>query len=150
MSFGASRDFMLRHNQQRSRKLRFPLGNGDALVMAGEPSLPPPLRFPSGGRVAAGTRVVVWHASFAAVRLFPATLALYSHWCGSMHFRSLQSAWRAAPELLTRHLAMCTGTTQDHWMHAVPKRAGVAAPRVNLTFRTVVHLEGGRRACGQG
>ena len=29
---------MLRHNQQRDRKLRFQLGNGDALVMAGEPS----------------------------------------------------------------------------------------------------------------
>jgi hypothetical protein len=37
-SFGATRDFMLRHNQQRDRKLRFQLGNGDALVMAGEPS----------------------------------------------------------------------------------------------------------------
>lgn len=35
-SFGASRDFMLRHNARRDRKLRFPLGDGDVLIMSGE------------------------------------------------------------------------------------------------------------------
>ena len=30
---------------------------------------------------------------------------------------------------------------QAHWMHALPKRAGVPAPRVNLTFRRIVHPE---------
>lgn len=63
-SFGASRDFVLRHNQERTRKLSFPLGHGDVLLM--------------------------------------------------------------------------TGATQDHWMHCIPKRAGIDAPRVNLTFRKVV------------
>ena len=28
---------------------------------------------------------------------------------------------------------------QDHWMHNVPKRAGIGEPRINLTFRRVVH-----------
>ena len=28
---------------------------------------------------------------------------------------------------------------QDQWMHNVPKRAGIAEPRINLTFRRVVH-----------
>ncbi len=44
--------------------------------------------------------------------------------------------------------ASCAGTTQDHWMHTVPKRATVGSPRVNLTFRRVVHLEGGGRGGG--
>ncbi len=35
-SFGAPRDFMLRHNARRERKLRFPLGDGDVLIMSGE------------------------------------------------------------------------------------------------------------------
>jgi hypothetical protein len=30
------------------------------------------------------------------------------------------------------------GATQDHWMHCIPKRAGINAPRINLTFRKVV------------
>lgn len=33
-------------------------------------------------------------------------------------------------------------------MHTVPKRATVGSPRVNLTFRRVVHLEGGGRGGG--
>jgi alkylated DNA repair dioxygenase AlkB len=33
------------------------------------------------------------------------------------------------------------GTTQDHWMHSVPKRVRLTAPRVNLTFRTIVRPE---------
>eukprot|EP00242_Pyramimonas_sp_CCMP2087_P016909 CAMPEP_0198215920 /NCGR_PEP_ID=MMETSP1445-20131203/53539_1 /TAXON_ID=36898 /ORGANISM="Pyramimonas sp., Strain CCMP2087" /LENGTH=271 /DNA_ID=CAMNT_0043891885 /DNA_START=153 /DNA_END=968 /DNA_ORIENTATION=- len=33
------------------------------------------------------------------------------------------------------------GTTQDHWIHSVPKRAKVASARINLTFRTIVNIE---------
>mmetsp|Transcript_38440 Transcript_38440/g.83642 ORF Transcript_38440/g.83642 Transcript_38440/m.83642 type:complete len:147 (-) Transcript_38440:48-488(-) len=33
------------------------------------------------------------------------------------------------------------GTTQDHWIHALPKRARVKATRINLTFRTIVNKE---------
>lgn len=32
-------------------------------------------------------------------------------------------------------LLIMTGTTQQHWMHSIPKRAGVTSPRINLTFR---------------
>lgn len=35
VSFGAPRDFLLRHNAERGRKLRFPLGGGDVLIMSG-------------------------------------------------------------------------------------------------------------------
>ena len=34
-SFGARRDFMLRCNDDKARKLRFPLGHGDVLIMSG-------------------------------------------------------------------------------------------------------------------
>ena len=34
-SFGARRDFMLRCNDDKAHKLRFPLGAGDVLVMSG-------------------------------------------------------------------------------------------------------------------
>ena len=34
-SFGARRDFLLRHNRERDRKVSFPLGDGDILVMGG-------------------------------------------------------------------------------------------------------------------
>jgi hypothetical protein len=33
------------------------------------------------------------------------------------------------------------GTTQQHWMHSVPRRQGVAGSRINLTFRTIVRKE---------
>lgn len=36
---------------------------------------------------------------------------------------------------------MSAGATQEHWMHSVPKRAGVKETRINLTFRTVVHKQ---------
>ena len=39
------------------------------------------------------------------------------------------------------------GTTQDHWMHAVPKRANNLGPRINLTFRQIVNPERSRGAC---
>ncbi|KAK2076714.1 hypothetical protein QBZ16_005474 [Prototheca wickerhamii] len=35
VSFGASRDFILRHNEERERRLSFPLGGGSVLVMGG-------------------------------------------------------------------------------------------------------------------
>lgn len=38
-------------------------------------------------------------------------------------------------------MLVMAGTAQDHWMHSVPKRAGVSQPRINLTFRQVVHPE---------
>ncbi|KAK9806694.1 hypothetical protein WJX73_009610 [Symbiochloris irregularis] len=31
-----------------------------------------------------------------------------------------------------------SGTTQQHWMHSVPKRARVAEARINLTFRNIL------------
>jgi alkylated DNA repair dioxygenase AlkB len=35
-------------------------------------------------------------------------------------------------------LLVMKGTTQSHWLHALPKTKKVTTPRVNLTFRTMV------------
>jgi hypothetical protein len=43
-SFGARRDFMLRCNDDKARKLRFPLGDGDVLIMSGTTQACPMLR----------------------------------------------------------------------------------------------------------
>jgi len=35
-------------------------------------------------------------------------------------------------------LLVMRGTTQTFWQHSVPKTTKLAAPRINLTFRTIV------------
>ena len=34
-----------------------------------------------------------------------------------------------------------SGSTQDLWTHSIPKRANADLPRINLTFRKVVHRQ---------
>lgn len=41
-------------------------------------------------------------------------------------------------ELASGSLLVMRGTTQTHYRHALPKTAGVAEPRLNLTFRHIV------------
>ena len=43
--------------------------------------------------------------------------------------------------LALRHgsLLLMTGTTQHHWKHSVPKETSSRDPRINLTFRNIVH-----------
>ncbi|GGF04652.1 alpha-ketoglutarate-dependent dioxygenase AlkB family protein [Hymenobacter cavernae] len=40
--------------------------------------------------------------------------------------------------LTSGSLLLMRGTTQQHWLHAVPKTARVVAPRLNLTFRRIL------------
>jgi alkylated DNA repair dioxygenase AlkB len=35
-------------------------------------------------------------------------------------------------------LLVMKGTTQTHWLHRLPPTKKVDAPRINLTFRTIV------------
>ncbi|UOQ66026.1 alpha-ketoglutarate-dependent dioxygenase AlkB family protein [Hymenobacter volaticus] len=42
-------------------------------------------------------------------------------------------------DLSTGSLLLMRGSTQQHWLHAVPKTARPTAPRLNLTFRLVVN-----------
>lgn len=40
--------------------------------------------------------------------------------------------------LTSGQLIVMRGTTQQHWLHCVPKTKKVDLPRINLTFRTIV------------
>jgi alkylated DNA repair dioxygenase AlkB len=44
-------------------------------------------------------------------------------------------------ELILEHgsLLVMKGTTQKHWLHRLPPTKKVMKPRVNLTFRTIIH-----------
>jgi alkylated DNA repair dioxygenase AlkB len=37
-------------------------------------------------------------------------------------------------------LLVMKGSTQTHWLHCIPKSKKITTPRVNLTFRTMVHV----------
>ncbi|MCW8886641.1 MAG: alpha-ketoglutarate-dependent dioxygenase AlkB, partial [Motiliproteus sp.] len=43
-------------------------------------------------------------------------------------------------ELCLQHgsLLLMAGATQQHWLHSIPKKKGLQAPRINLTFRQVL------------
>lgn len=43
-------------------------------------------------------------------------------------------------------LLLMAGTTQHHWLHALPKTARAVGERINLTFRRVLAAEGRPRA----
>ncbi|MEP6928334.1 MAG: alpha-ketoglutarate-dependent dioxygenase AlkB [Ginsengibacter sp.] len=36
-------------------------------------------------------------------------------------------------------LLIMKGATQNHWMHCLPKSKKISQPRINLTFRTMIH-----------
>jgi alkylated DNA repair dioxygenase AlkB len=55
-------------------------------------------------------------------------------------FRLRSRTTRAAAlplDLVHGSLLVMAGDTQRLYQHALPKRAGVAAPRINLTFRRI-------------
>ncbi|UOQ73516.1 alpha-ketoglutarate-dependent dioxygenase AlkB family protein [Hymenobacter cellulosilyticus] len=43
-------------------------------------------------------------------------------------------------ELASGSLLVMRGPTQQHWLHAVPKTARPAGPRLNLTFRNIINI----------
>lgn len=49
-------------------------------------------------------------------------------------------------ELILEHgsLLVMKDTTQTHWLHRLPPTRRITAPRVNLTFRTIINYSGGR------
>jgi alkylated DNA repair dioxygenase AlkB len=49
---------------------------------------------------------------------------------------------RASVLLESGSLLVMKDTTQTHWLHCIPKSKKVLTPRINLTFRTMVHPTG--------
>ena len=50
-----------------------------------------------------------------------------------------QDKW--SHELASGDVLIMKGTTQRHWVHSLPKMLRTAEPRINLTFRQIVHPE---------
>ena len=43
--------------------------------------------------------------------------------------------------LATGDVLIMKGSTQQYWTHSIPKMLRVSQPRINLTFRQIVHPE---------
>ena len=53
-------------------------------------------------------------------------------------FRHRKTGQTLSMQLEPGSLLVMHGVTQDHWLHSLPKTKKVIAPRINLTFRTMV------------
>ncbi|GAB3015613.1 alpha-ketoglutarate-dependent dioxygenase AlkB [Niabella terrae] len=53
-------------------------------------------------------------------------------------FKHKQSGEKRMLQLEHGSLLVMKGTTQTHWLHRLPPVKGINAPRVNLTFRTII------------
>lgn len=72
-----------------------------------------------------GRDPVIASLSFGAERVFK--------------LRHNRSGETVETRLRSGSLLLMRGSLQHHWRHCLPKMRGVAAPRVNLTFRYIVH-----------
>ena len=57
-------------------------------------------------------------------------------------FRHRETKQTVEVSLAAGSLLVMRGTTQTHWLHSLPKMKRVRAPRVNLTFRTMMRRPG--------
>ncbi len=53
-------------------------------------------------------------------------------------FKHKRTAQQVETVLEHGGLLLMQGTTQTHWLHSLPKARRVSAPRINLTFRTMI------------
>ena len=58
-------------------------------------------------------------------------------------FRHRETKQKVEVLLAAGSLLVMRGTTQTHWLHSLPKMKKVRAPRVNLTFRTMMRTPAG-------
>jgi alkylated DNA repair dioxygenase AlkB len=77
-----------------------------------------------------GEDPVIASVSFGAERVFRLK-----------HLRSKESKDVVSVVLEHGSLLVMKGSTQHHWVHAIPKTKKITAPRINLTFRTFLGLE---------
>jgi alkylated DNA repair dioxygenase AlkB len=53
-------------------------------------------------------------------------------------FKHKRTADKVSVLLENGSLLVMKGTTQSHWLHAIPKSKKITRPRINLTFRTMI------------
>ena len=86
-----------------------------------------------------GTEGMAWHSDDEKSLGKDTTIASLSF--GAVRKFSLkhrQSKYTTSVILVSGSLLTMQGTTQTHWLHALPKSTKVKLPRVNLTFRTMI------------
>ena len=54
-------------------------------------------------------------------------------------FKHKQTGLKVTQILEHGSLLVMKGRTQTHWLHSLPKSSKVFAPRISLTFRTIVN-----------
>jgi len=83
-----------------------------------------------------GSEGMAWHSDSEAAH-GPHTAIASLSLGAPRRFAFMHKRSRERRELTLRHgqLIVMRGQTQRHWLHAVMKSAGIAAPRISLTFR---------------
>lgn len=86
-----------------------------------------------------GTQGMAWHSDDEK-ELGPETVIASLSLGAARRFACKHRSLDEKHELLLHHgqLIVMRGAMQRHWLHSVPKSARVHAPRVNLTFRTIL------------
>lgn len=118
---------MLRWNADPIVKWRAPLGAGDLLVMRGDVQ---------------ARLCVVRRASDFQHRPEPiqpgGSNAMLINLGRVQRYVGRHPSMRGAARRGRRRMPRRPRRPQAHWMHSLPRRAGVPSPRVNLTFRRIV------------
>ena len=80
-----------------------------------------------------------WHSDDeAALGRAPTIASLSFGATRRFDLRHKRDGQKVSVTLSDGQLIVMTGVTQHHWQHALPKTTKVRAPRINLTFRTIL------------
>lgn len=86
-----------------------------------------------------GTEGMSWHSDDEAALGRNTTIVSVSLGASRrFDFKHKRDGRRASLVLDAGQLIVMTGTTQTHWLHQLAKTTKVTAPRISLTFRTIV------------
>lgn len=86
-----------------------------------------------------GDEGMSWHSDDeGALGRLPTIASLSLGAVRRFDFRHKEKRTKVSVVLDDGQLIVMTGTTQQHWQHALPKTAKVRTPRINLTFRTIL------------
>lgn len=86
-----------------------------------------------------GDEGMSWHSDDeGALGRWPTIASLSLGAVRRFDFRHKVDGRKVSVVLDDGQLIVMSGTTQQHWQHALPKTALVRTPRINLTFRTIV------------
>ena len=86
-----------------------------------------------------GDEGMAWHSDDEKMLGKDSTIASFSFGAErKFSFRHKQTKETISMMLEHGSLLVMKGTTQTHWLHCLPKSKRITAPRVNLTFRTMI------------